>query len=470
MPLGIQLLIAFVLGGALGWLFGWLYARGKAAPADTRLENELRQQVGQREAEIAALRGELAQTGNARAAAEAREEAAKKLVAEQREMHERALREAKESQEKALLDLRAAFKALSLDTLRELQPQFIERVTETVAKLQETSKGDLKERQEAIRTLVEPLKQHLDTYQKRLQQSENAQATTLGEVKKQLETLTHQSQTLAHETQQFRMVLRSNQARGRWGEETLRRVVEAAGMSVHCDFSEQAQAGDGKPDLVVRLPGERVIIVDSKVPDLDFLSAIESADPGKRAEALAAHARKLKDTIKALADRDYPRQFSNALDYVVLFLPAESLFSAALEGDQDLIVWAAGKRILLATPASLIALLRSVSVSWQQHAQTENARAIADAAADLFSRICKFTEHLDKIRTGLSRANEAFNDAVGSYERMVRPSGERLLKLSGGMAGRELADVLPLDAPLRLAPASPNTPRSTEAGAPSESM
>jgi DNA recombination protein RmuC len=351
-----------------------------------------------------------------------------------------------------------------------LQPQFIERVTETVAKLQETSKGELKERQEAIKTLVEPLKQHLDTYQKRLQQSENAQATTLGEVKKQLETLTHQSQTLAHETQQFRMVLRSNQARGRWGEETLRRVVEAAGMSVHCDFSEQAQAGDGKPDLVVRLPGERVIIVDSKVPDLDFLSAIESADPGKRAEALAVHARKLKDTIKALADRDYPRQFSNALDYVVLFLPAESLFSAALEGDQDLIVWAAGKRILLATPASLIALLRSVSVSWQQHAQTENARAIADAAADLFSRICRFTEHLDKIRTGLSRANEAFNDAVGSYERMVRPGGERLLKLSGGMAGRELADVLPLDAPLRLAPASPNTPRSTEPGAPSASM
>src|SRR5439155_22869175 len=138
----------------------------------------------------------------------------------------------------------------------------------------------------------------------RLQQSESTQAATLGEVKKQLETLGQQSQTLAQETQQFRSVLKSNQARGRWGEETLRRVVEAAGMSVHCDFSEQTQEGDSKPDLIVRLPGDRLIIVDAKVPDLDFLSALESADAAKRAESLATHATKLKATIKALAERD----------------------------------------------------------------------------------------------------------------------------------------------------------------------
>ena len=139
------------------------------------------------------------------------------------------------------------------------------------------------------------------------------------------------------------MVLHSNQARGRWGEETLRRVVEAAGMSAHCDFTEQTQAGENRPDLIVRLPGDRVIIVDAKVPDFDFLNALETADAAKRAEALAAHAAKLKGTIKSLADRDYPGQFPNALDYVVLFVPAESLFSAALEGDHDLIVWAAEK-------------------------------------------------------------------------------------------------------------------------------
>ena len=362
--------LAYILAGiAVGVVIGWLLRTLRLPPPpDNRLETEFRQQLAQREAELAGLRLQLTEATNAKATAEAGRAAADKLVADQRELHNTAMREAKEAQEKALGDLRDTFKALSADTLRELQPQFIDRVTETVAKLQETAKGDLAQRQEAIKTLVEPLKQHLETYHRRLQQAETAQSATLGEVKKQLETLALQSQTLAQETQQFRVVLKSNQARGRWGEETLRRVVEAAGMSAHCDFNEQTQAGDGKPDLVVRLPGERVIIVDAKVPDLDFLTALESADDSKRSESLSAHAAKLKATIKALAERDYPSQFPNALDYVVLFLPAESLFSAALEGDRDLIVWAANKRILLATPASLIALLRSVSVSWQQHA------------------------------------------------------------------------------------------------------
>jgi DNA recombination protein RmuC len=160
----------------------------------------------------------------------------------------------------------------------------------------------------------------------------------------------------------------------------------------------------------------------------------------------------LKATVKALADRDYPSQFPNALDYVVMFLPAESLFSAALEGDHDLIVWAAGKRIILATPASLIALLRAVSVSWQQHSQTENVRAIAEAAQELYARVCKFTEHFERIRGGLEKANAAFNDAAGSYDRMVRPSGERLQKLRGDATGKELADVQPLDTTLKLPP------------------
>ncbi len=262
------------------------------------------------------------------------------------------------------------FKALSLDILQSNSRTFVEIAKGELEKAQLSVKGDLAQRQEAIKTLVAPLKQQLETYQQRLQQSETAQASTLGEVKKQLEALAQQSQSLANETQQFRMVLRSNQARGRWGEETLRRVVEAAGMSAHCDFDLQVKEGDSKPDLIVKLPNDRVIIVDAKVPDLDFLTALETADSAKRAESLALHARKLKETIRDLAERDYPAQFPNALDYVVLFVPAESLFSAALEGDRDLIVWAAKKRILLATPASLIALLRSVEVSWHHHAQT----------------------------------------------------------------------------------------------------
>jgi len=320
-------------------------------------------------------------------------------------------------------------------------------------KAQLSVKGDLAQRQEAIKTLVAPLKQQLETYQQRLQQSETAQASTLGEVKKQLEALAQQSQSLANETQQFRMVLRSNQARGRWGEETLRRVVEAAGMSAHCDFDLQVKEGDSKPDLIVKLPNDRVIIVDAKVPDLDFLTALETADSAKRAESLALHARKLKETIRDLAERDYPAQFPNALDYVVLFVPAESLFSAALEGDRDLIVWAAKKRILLATPASLIALLRSVEVSWHHHAQTENVRSIAEAAQDLYARVATFTEHFESIRDALQKAGEAFNKSVGSYERMVRPAGEKLQSLRAAVGEKELASVPPVDSTLRLPPA-----------------
>ncbi len=454
MPLGIAILITAVLAGGLGLLIGGLIGRGRAtmAPADSRLENDLSQRLTQREAELAQTREQLSQSKTALATAQANQAAAEKILAEQKQLHEQTLREAKIAQEKALADLRDAFKALSAEALKQSAPEFLRLAEERFGKFQETAKGDLAQRQEAIKGLVEPLKQQLETYQKNLQQNSAAQSSALGEVKKHLETLAQSNQSLAQETQQFRLVLHSNQARGKWGEETLRRVVEAAGMSAHCDFTEQTATGENRPDLVVKLPGDRFIIVDAKVPDFDFLNALESAEPVKRAEALAAHATKLKATIKALADRDYPRQFPNALDYVVLFLPAESLFSAALEGDHDLIIWAAEKRILLATPASLIALLRSVSVSWQQHAQTENAQKIAEAAGELFTRVVKFTEHFGKIRDGLEKANSAFNDAVGSYERMVKPSGERIQKLGGPTAGKELEDIQPLDATLRLPP------------------
>ena len=451
---GAYLFIGLVAGGGLGLLIGWLLGRGRAAaPADARLENELRQQLTQRETELAQSREQLSQSKTSLATAQANQAAAEKILAEQKQLHEQTLRDAKAAQEKALADLRDTFKALSADALKQSAPEFLRLAEQSFGKFQETAKGDLAQRQEAIKGLVEPLKQQLETYQKNLQSSSAAQSSALGEVKKHLETLAQSNQSLAQETQQFRLVLHSNQARGKWGEETLRRVVEAAGMSAHCDFTEQTTSGENRPDLVVKLPGNRFIIVDAKVPDFDFLTALESAEPVKRAEALATHAAKLKATIKALADRDYPHQFPNALDYVVLFVPAESLFSAALEGDHDLIIWAAEKRILLATPASLIALLRSVSVSWQQHAQTENAQKIAEAAQELFIRVVTFTEHLEKIRGGLETANRAFNQAVGSYESRIKPSGEKLQKLGGGTGGKDLAELPPLDATLRLPPA-----------------
>jgi DNA recombination protein RmuC len=452
MPLGITILIASAIAGALGLLIGWLLGSRQRvpAPADTRLENELRQQVAQREAELKQTGEWLTQSKTALATAQANQAAAEKILADQKLLYELNLREAKAAQEKSIADLREAFKALSADALRQSAPEFLRLAEQSFGKFQEVAKGDLEKRQESIKGLVEPLKQQLETYQKNLQQNSASQASTLGEVKNQLELLSQQSASLASETQQFRMVLKSNPARGKWGEETLRRVVEAAGMSAHCDFTEQAMAGENRPDLVVRLPGERVIIVDAKVPDLDFLGALETADAARRAAALAAHAAKLRGTIKALAERDYPREFANALDYVVLFVPAESLFSAALEADHDLIVWAAERRILLATPASLIALLRSVAVSWQQYAQTENAQKIASAAQEFYARVVKFTEHFERIRAGLERANGAFNEAAASFQTRVRPAGERLAELGGANSAKALPEVPLVEATLRL--------------------
>jgi DNA recombination protein RmuC len=439
MPLGTQLLIAALIGGALGIFIGWLMWRGKSI--DSRLEDDLQQRLSQREGELERLRGQFSEAGNARATAEAKQAAAEKLLAEQKLL-----------QEKALVDLRDTFKALSADALKQSAPEFLRLAEQSFGKFQETAKGDLAQRQEAIKTLVEPLKQQLEVYQKRLRDAETSQADTLGKVKEQLASLAASSQSLAVETSQFRSVLKSNQARGRWGEETLRRVVEAAGMSAHCDFAEQSKGEEGKPDLVVRLPGNRIVIVDSKVPDLEFLNAAGTAEPTRRAELVASHAAKLRGTIKDLSERDYPKQFSDALDHVVLFLPAESLFSTALEGDPDLIVWAESKRVYLATPASFIAVLRTINFIWQQHKQTENTQKIAEAARELFSRVCVFTEHFEKIRDGLSRANEAFNRATSSYQSRIRPAGEKLTELGGTAPEKELADVQPLDATLRLPP------------------
>ena len=449
----VSLLLGFLVGAVIGGFIGWLLASRQQAPnpLDHRLEMELRGQLTQHSDEAAQLRQQLQESVTARAGAEAKCGAAERLLEQQQQLHKHTLAEANQAHEKALGELREVFKAISADALRQTQPEFLRLANETLGKFHESARGDLAARQQAIATVVKPLEEQLRIYQQRLQQSDSTQSTVLGEVKKYLDSLALQSQSLSNETLMLRRILNSNQARGRWGEETLRRVVEAAGMSPHCDFSEQTQAGDAKPDLLVRLPGERLIIVDSKVPDLDFLNALDISDGAKRAEALAMHAAKLKATVKALAERDYPSQFPNALDYVVLFLPAESLFSAALEGDPDLIVWAASKQILLAAPSSLIALLRGLSVSWQQHAQTENSRAIAEAAQELYNRVCVFADHLERIRSGLQKANDAFNDSVGSYERSVRPSGERLLNLGGGArTGKELPALPPLQENLRL--------------------
>jgi DNA recombination protein RmuC len=398
----VFLLIGVALGGVIGWLVG--SRKGVRAQAESR-------------------------------------------AAEQR------LEEQREQSAEQLAALRESFKALSADALKEAQPELVRLAGETLSRLHESAKGELNTSKEAVAKLVAPLKQHLDTYQQRLSESEKNRNTQLGALREQLDALSENSRSLSSETEQLRMILNSSQARGRWGEETLRRVVEAAGLSSHCDFSEQTGSSEGRPDMIVHLPGGRHIVVDAKAPELSFLDELESGDAAQRRTAIEQHGKKMRETIKALADRNYPHHIDGALDCVVMFVPAESLFSAALEGDPDLIVWAAERRITLATPTSLIALLSSVRVSWQYHSQSENARAIAEAAQQLYKRLGTFLGHFDKIRTGLERANKAYNDAVGSYERSIKPSGERVNKLQvGETEGKELPAVEPVAEVLRTLP------------------
>ena len=398
----IYLLVGVVMGGVIGWL------------------------VGSRKG----------------AKAEAENQAAESRLEDQR----------KQSEEQ-LVALKESFKVLSADALKEAQPELVRLAGETLGKLHESAKGELNTSKEAVAKLVAPLTQHLATYQQRLSESEKSRNTQLGALREQLSTLSENSKSLSSETEQLRMILNSSQARGKWGEETLRRVVEAAGLSSHCDFSEQTGSAEGRPDMIVHLPGGRHIVVDAKAPDLSFLKELESGDVAQRKSAIQQHGKKMRETIKALADRNYPDHIDGALDCVVMFVPAESLFSAALEGDPDLIVWAAERRITLATPTSLIALLSSVKVSWQYHSQSENARAIAEAAQELYNRIGTFIGHFNNIRKGLERANKSYNDAVGSYERSIKPSGERVNKLQlGETEGKELPAVEPVAEVLRSLP------------------
>ena len=453
----LYLVIGFLVGGIVAWCVALL--RASRNPDLNRLEEELRSQVRGLREELQQSRSETtardAQADQAReslATARAELAALGSQLADQQARHQSDLVQVRESQERALAGMRETFKALSADALLQVQPEFLRLANETLSKFTESAKGDLSQRQQSIATLVKPLEEQLQTYQQRLQQAENSQSGLLGEIRKQMEALGQQSQSLSTETLELRRVLRSNQARGKWGEETLRRVVESSGMSIHCDFTEQAQMDDSKPDLIIRLPGERLIIVDAKVPDLDLIRSSDAADEASRQEGFHEHALKLKQTIKSLGDRDYPSKFPNALDFVVLFLPAESLFSAALEGDRDLMIWAQNRRILLATPTSLMAILRSVSLSWQQFDQTQNARQIALAAQELHGRVCKFLVHFERVRDGLEKAGSAYNAAVGSYERLVRPSAERIKELGAGVEGKEPPVIATLDTPLRSAP------------------
>lgn len=347
--------------------------------------------------------------------------------------HAKALADAEARYTKALADLRISFEKTSTDVLKGMTPDVTKEVANQVS------------------PLIAQINTALGSYRQTMQQSLASQGDALTQVREQMKTISETTAALATSTTDFTSVLKSSQHRGKWGEQTLRNVVEAAGLSPHCDFAEQVSQDDARPDLIVKLPGDRCIIIDSKVPEFDVAIADQAA-PNRR-ELVAAHAAKLRKTIRDLAAKSYPatmeKQGVTPFDKVVLFLPAESLLSTALEGDNDLILAAAREGILIATPATLISFLAAINLAWQQHAQAENAGKIAAEATELFDRLVKFAEHFTKVRKGLLAASESLDAAIGSYETRIRPQGERVRELGGAASRDELDEIRPVNATIR---------------------
>jgi DNA recombination protein RmuC len=304
-------------------------------------------------------------------------------------------------------------------------------------------------REQTVDALVAPIRDSLARVDAKLGELERDRARARGALDEQLRTLATDQERLRTETSALGSALRQPQTRGRWGELQLRRVVELAGMLAHCDFVEQASVAgeDGllRPDLVVRLPGGKQVVVDAKTPLHAFLNAYEASDETIRARELASHARLLREHVRQLSAKSYWAQFDPAPDFVLLFLPGEHFYNAALEADPSLLEQSVRQNVLIATPTTLIALLRAVAYGWRQETVAEGARAVAEAGRELHGRLETFAEHLQRLGTRLRGAVGAYNDAVGSFEHRVLPGARRLAEHGAVAPGSELPALEPVD-------------------------
>jgi len=418
------LLVGLLLGGALGWSFARVRAetavrggrellQGRLAAAETRVD-ELAKQITQRDLEVGDLRGALATEHAARVQADTRLEGEQRAVAEQRALLEEARGQLTET-----------FKALSSEALRDTQSSFLTLADER-----------LKGREQAIDALVSPLKDALQRVERQTQQLETKREGAYATLEQQVTTLRGTSEELRRETLNLVSALRGSQARGRWGELTLKRVVELAGLSEHCDFDEQVHLkGEGgalRPDMVVHLPGNRDIVVDAKVPLAAYLDALEAPRPEERNASLLRHAAQMRQHMNTLSGKAYWSQFSTSLDLVVMFVPGEAFMAAAAEQDRGLLEDGIGQRVVIATPTTLVVLLRAIAYGWKQERLASSAMEIRDLGRELYERLRTLAGHLDKIGVTLGQSVRAYNDAVGSLELRVLPKAREFRELGAG--------------------------------------
>lgn len=335
--------------------------------------------------------------------------------------------------EAARSQLTTAFSDLANQSLKSNSENFLRLAEQNLNAQQDKAKRDFGDREKAIEDLVKPIGEALQASQKQISELEKSRSEAYGGIKSQLESMQLGQQSLAQETQNLVKALRRPEVRGRWGEITLRRLVELAGMVEHCDFQEQVHSvGDDqiiRPDMVVRMPNQRDLVVDVKTPLDAYLEAVEAKDDAQRQLGLQRHARNVREHIRTLSSKAYWAQFTNSPEFVILFIPGDQFLSAALNEDPDLIETALSQQIILATPTSFVALLKAVAYGWRQLALADNAQEIRVLAEDLYGRLATFVTHMNKVGRQLGSSVESYNRAVGSLERKVLPGARKFVEL-----------------------------------------
>ncbi len=373
------LLIGIVLGAVLGWLVASLRSSRRLAELDTTLQHE-------------------------------------RLSSQERE-------QAFESR----------FVQLSQQALANNHEAFLRLAKETLGQFHIQAKGDLDLKEKAIESLVKPIREALDKTEQQIRKIENERQAAYGALKTHLEGMAQTQQLLQSETRNLVQALRRPEVRGQWGELTLRRLAELAGMVEHCDFYEQEQAtgeaGRLRPDMIVRMPARREIVVDVKTPLDAYLSAIEATDDESRRRHLERHAQNLRERIRELASKAYWNQFENAPDFVVLFIPGDQFLAAALDQDHGLLEEALQQKVMLTTPTSFVALLRAVAYGWRQEQFADNIAKVRDLGEDLYHRLAVFSEHLARLGTTLEKAVGEYNQTVGSFETKLLPGARKFPEL-----------------------------------------